>query len=643
MRQVIDVPKRDKILMEMIKQLDMSKTSLEEQTAFSEQPHKSHFDEVYELKEGDGFIEVRDHELFIINPKAGGSQPFLKSMPNVLVYVNDILITEEQLVFENDIVKWDVVQEPPFEISINDDEMFVYLKLNHSLYHQYRLKNKKRALYFTIEIEALPKKINIEEISSLVVEDLLKKGVEVEHDLTAIIQELTEPTFKKVVIAEGLPVIPSRDAKLEVFFESTPKVSFEEINGKINFKEKLKIPSVEKGGQIAQYYPPSEGKNGYTVFGTTIAPKPAKNIEVRAKSRVKITEDGKCFALQSGRPSLSGKSVKYLDVLESYEVNGDVDINTGNIYFTGDVIIKGHVKDGMHVECSGSIYVYGNVYQSQLTALQNIFIAGTVINSSIFAGQQSMLFGRVYKIVQDLLMSFKNLQRAINQLEQTLKSNQVNFDFNYMLFTLIEAKFSDIVKNVAEIYEIFTVQFDRRANLPLQFRIMVNALSSFKDFHSIKRIMSIEPINSIQHTLQELIAQIESMVLQESCIELKSANLSTLKTNGDIVIKGDGVVQTNFFAGGNITFDRLDSVIRGGNLEALKSIKAGVVGTESGRAPVLYAGESIDLYKIYQANIKFPGKFLLIDQLKEKLQLVYDPKTMKIAANKDLNRLVHSV
>ncbi|OIJ15194.1 hypothetical protein BKP35_04920 [Anaerobacillus arseniciselenatis] len=618
------MPNQEKQLLQLIKEMELSTRNEEINEKISKQPYPLEVEYEVPPNENDGYIEVRDNELFIINSTENGAQPILKFNPNIRVTINGFPQRKDTPVFENDTIEFQPIIPELYSISLSDDHMVCYVQLNKELFQQYLLKNKKRSLLFMIELEAIPKTVNINEICNQIIEDLMKKGIQVQINTTRIIQELNEPTFQRLIVAEGLPIIPSRDAKLETYFRMVPTEIFDEVNGKINYKDRLKIPSVQAGEVIAQYYPPKEGKSGFTVLGKQLLPKPPKLIELRAKSRVKITDDGKCIAIQSGRPSVTGNYIKYIDILETYVIDSDVDIQTGNIYFTGDVIIKGDVKDDMQVEASGSIYIYGNVYHSRITALQNVFIAGTVMNSNISAGQQSILFSRVYKLVQDLQISFQKLTYAYHQLEKTMEEKNLNFDFGYILFILVDTKYKNIIKHVQEIYSILAKQLDRRMSPTIHFRIILNSLAQFKDRESVRKIESIGPLTSIQLALKELVIQIESLILEESSVQFKSSNLSMIKTNGNIIVKGSGVVQTDMFSGKDIVFKKADSVIRGGKVEALKSIRASIVGTDTGQAPNLYAGELISMKTVYQCKLRFPGKIFNFDEFKENLTLAYD-------------------
>ncbi|OLO35906.1 hypothetical protein BTR23_16300 [Alkalihalophilus pseudofirmus] len=585
------------------------------------------------LKE-DGFAEIREHQLFIIDPNKNGRHPVLIPNENLYITVNRTPLKKELVVFENDKIEWHIKEKSSYKITISEDKLKVYLQVFPELFIHYRLKDKRRSLRFKIEVEPHHFPCNVEEVSSQILEDITKFGVKIEVKTSVIMQELIKPTFNKILVAEGLPLIPSRDGYVEKFFKTEIEEIIEEVGGKVDYKNRIKIPIVEAGALIAQLHPPKEGKEGYNVLGQALVPKKAKRMDVRAKPSVKITDDGQVIALQAGRPSVTGHYVKHINILETYEVNGDVDMSTGNIFFNGDIIVRGHVKDNMRVEGSGSVYIYGNVYHATVTASQHVYILGNIINSKINAGQFGLFYSRVYKITQALSLSIKQLWTALKQLLQALESKGIVTDFGYVLSTLVETKFKNIRDEVLELYKIIQEMAENQISFPPQLKIILNALATFKDHQSIKSIQSEQSLHSIQYAINELMQQMESIILEESNIDFHSANSSQIRTNGAITVKKEGIINTTLFAGKCVSFTKPTSVIRGGKVEALQFIKAGIVGTEKGQPPELYAGEKISIAKLYQARIKFPDQHLLLEQEIDNFELTYNSKTNKVNSNK---------
>ncbi|ADU31995.1 FapA family protein [Evansella cellulosilytica] len=617
---------------EIIKNIKVSNTSVTEKTSVKEQL------EVIEesLLDVDGFVEVRNHQLFVINPKQDGKQPCLFPNKKVKVYINGELLKKEQAVFEEDEITWETPPEVEYKTTISKDHLYVYLYIYPEIYQTNRLKNKKRSNRFIIEAEPISRELNLEEVVSEIVEDVYKKNIRIEINTTAIIDEILAPTFKEITIAEGLPVIPASDGYIKKFFSTSIKEVLEEVKGTIDFKNRVKIPTVEPGDVIAQIIPPKPGMPGHDVYGKELKPNTPKEIVARAKPKVKLTDDGNAIALVPGRPSLTGTSVKYFDVLDVHEVYGDVDMSTGNIHFNGDVIIRGHVKDNMKIECSGSLFIYGSVYHSTLISSQNIYIFGNVMQSKISAGQFGLYYSEMYKVSQSISSTLKQLNDALSQVKHVLSNKNIDYSFGYIVSTLIESKFPSLMKNVEEFYRISNDIRKAENDLTLNIQITTNALRKFSSLQSILSIESEHMIHSTQVSLRELIQKMESLILEESDITFYSASHSQIKSNGKLIVKKEGVINSTLFSGSEIIFESKKSVIRGGKIEAVKNIHAGIVGTTIGKAPHLYAGEKIEMNEVHQAHVTMHTQKVNIDEQMNNLTLSYNENDERIDSNQRL-------
>ena len=63
-------------------------------------------------------------------------------------------------------------------------------------------------------------------------------------------------------------------------------------------------------------------------------------------------------------------------------VVGDVDLHTGNVDYDGSVMIKGDVKNGMHVQATADVYVNGFVENARITAQGDVIIKQGIIGKA---------------------------------------------------------------------------------------------------------------------------------------------------------------------------------------------------------------------------------------------------------------------
>ena len=66
-----------------------------------------------------------------------------------------------------------------------------------------------------------------------------------------------------------------------------------------------------------------------------------------ASKNVNLSPDGlKAIALKSGQPKIRKKENEVIvKVVKQYILEGDIDKNTGNIKYEGDLLVKGNIKD----------------------------------------------------------------------------------------------------------------------------------------------------------------------------------------------------------------------------------------------------------------------------------------------------------
>lgn len=174
------------------------------------------------------------------------------------------------------------------------------------------------------------------------------------------------------LVAVGIPPEDGKDAELKLYFETAPKIIFEN-EGKTNFHKFHTVNIVKKGQIIAEKIPSTPGKKGKDVFGNEINPKPGKDIKLVAGENTQIIDDTKVIATADGLPEY--KDGRF-EVKKFLKIKGDVDYSVGDIDFPGDVLIEGNVKAGFTVKAEGNIQINGIVESATVVAKGNISIVG---------------------------------------------------------------------------------------------------------------------------------------------------------------------------------------------------------------------------------------------------------------------------
>jgi hypothetical protein len=119
----------------------------------------------------------------------------------------------------------------------------------------------------------------------------------------------------------------------------------------------------------------------------------------------------------------------------------------------------------------------------------------------------------------------------------------------------------------------------------------------------IVELQSFSYIYNIQNMIQETFQSIERMQETFVQIDINQCHLTTIKSNGDILIRKEGVLQSNLYSKGNIIFFGHDAVCRGSQLEAGDTICAMHIGGEIGGQTLLKAGKKVVLKKITMGRV----------------------------------------
>ena len=179
-------------------------------------------------------------------------------------------------------------------------------------------------------------------------------------------------------MAHGEPVEDGHDGYYNFGFDCKPnKKPVIRDDGSVDYWSVHAIETVDEGQVIATYVEPVPGKNGMTVKGTPVTAKRGRPIPPLLGRGFERSEDGLTYkATISGKIEMQNNRILIVPV---YEIFGDVDVNTGNIDFNGDVVIHGNIKPGASVRSTASITVDGISEGCNLEAGKDIILRGGMI------------------------------------------------------------------------------------------------------------------------------------------------------------------------------------------------------------------------------------------------------------------------
>lgn len=197
----------------------------------------------------------------------------------------------------------------------------------------------------------------------------------------------------EICFARGQKPQDGEDGRYEFLFDynlnKQPKIL---DDGSVDYWSVHSVEVVKKGQEIARYIEPVEGKDGKDVFGKVIQAKRGKPLPPLAGRGFEKSADGLLYvATIDGKIEKNKNRILINPVLE---INGDVDVGTGNIDFIGDVIVHGSVRAGARIMSSQSITVDGICEGCVLEAGKDIILrsgmigrnkARLIVNGNLFA------------------------------------------------------------------------------------------------------------------------------------------------------------------------------------------------------------------------------------------------------------------
>ncbi len=207
-----------------------------------------------------------------------------------------------------------------------------------------------------------------------VISALSAQGVKMGIDDAMLHRMVEERIYNEsFIIAQGKPMVNGDDGRYEFFFDTDVKAKPNiRSDGSVDYMNLKLFESVKEGQLLAKYYAPTKGIFGFDVKGKLLTPKPGKPKSPLRGKGFTISEDGsEYYAAITGKVEYRNYDLNIANVLE---INGDVDLNIGNIDFDGDVNIKGNVITGVRITALGNIYIGGYVEGAVISTQKDLVL-----------------------------------------------------------------------------------------------------------------------------------------------------------------------------------------------------------------------------------------------------------------------------
>ena len=213
----------------------------------------------------------------------------------------------------------------------------------------------------------------------LIIKELLKSqgiryGLQTENLKNALQSTIQTTPF---TIARGRKPRTGQPPQIEklINFHSEKKIFQKTSNDRVNYKEIIRFNIVEKGTPLLRIIPAQPGVPGKNILGEIIPPPPTPDKNpVRLGKNVAFDENDPALVIATSPGMATLSETGKVEVSNTFEVDGDIDLDTGNIRFPGRVVINGDVKAGFIVEAREDVIIYGSVEDAQVQAGRDIII-----------------------------------------------------------------------------------------------------------------------------------------------------------------------------------------------------------------------------------------------------------------------------
>lgn len=249
-----------------------------------------------------------------------------------------------------------------------------------SEYEEEKIEVRISSDRLTADINVSPGSVSSrEQLIERINEILQSAGVNVETCDGSLLDEALDNRGEWTSVAFGTPPRDGVDAHLEVLvdIERHAPAGLENEEGGVDHKDLGIIHNVWKDQEIAIKIPMQEGEDGTDVTGKPLRAKRARDVKLVAGQNTVLSEDDLILkAAEDGHLTREGNKFSVSPV---FEVAGDIDYATGNLDFTGSILVHGSVKDDFSLRAGKTIDINGVVEGACLFAEGDIRLKSGVL------------------------------------------------------------------------------------------------------------------------------------------------------------------------------------------------------------------------------------------------------------------------
>ena len=249
----------------------------------------------------------------------------------------------------------------------------------------------------------------------------------------------------EIIVARGKAMVEGRDGYYEYKFSPeshrAPKIL---PDGSVDYTSMHMLQNVRAGEILAIYHHAVQGEDGRDVYGKILKTAIAKEMRPMRGRNIATQEDNPDVYISTIDGKVEVKDDR-IDIQNTHEIQGDVDLIIGKIEFFGDIIINGNVEAGVVLRAGRNIVIRGTAeavtmyaggdiilergvqggQKGKLSARGNVFAefiehctveaggdvqANALMNSKVLAGGNVILTGKRGRIIGGYTHGMKGIE-----------------------------------------------------------------------------------------------------------------------------------------------------------------------------------------------------------------------------------------